>query len=70
MFDNIGLEAILQPITNNRLHHCTANTEDGACVEIKAQGFWENDRQCAFFDVRVLNPPISLSPTLHPLQKT
>ena len=53
---NVGLEPTLQPITEERLHHSTANTEDGARVDIKAQGFWENDRQCAFFDVRVFNP--------------
>ena len=53
---NVGLEPTLQPITDERLHHSTANTEDGARVDSKAQGFWENDRQCAFFDVRVFNP--------------
>ena len=53
---NVGVEPTLQPITDERLHHSTANTEDGARVDIKAQGFWENDRQCAFFDVRVFNP--------------
>ena len=57
---NGGLEPILQPITNERLHHSTANTEDGARVDIKAQGFWEND-SVFFIDVRVLNPPIALS---------
>ena len=53
---NVGLEPSLQPITGERLHLSTANTEDGARVDIKAQGFWENDRQCAFFDIRVFNP--------------
>ena len=53
---NVGLEPTLQPITGERLHYSTANTEDGARVDIKAQGFWENDRQCAFFDIRVFNP--------------
>jgi hypothetical protein len=53
---NVGIEPTLQPITDERLHHSTANTEDGARVDIKAQGFWGNDRQCAFFDVRVFNP--------------
>ena len=33
----------LQPITDERLHHSTTNTEDGACVNIKAQGFWNID---------------------------
>ena len=53
---DVGVEPALQPITNERLHHSTTNTKDGACVNIKAQGFWENDRQCAFFDDRVFNP--------------
>ena len=53
---NVGIESILQPITSERVHHNIANTEDGARVVIKAQGFWENDRQCAFFDVRMFNP--------------
>jgi len=49
---NVGLEPILQPITNERLHHSTANTEDGARVDIKAQGFGEND-SVFFIDVRI-----------------
>ena len=49
---NVGLEPILQPITNERLHHRTANTEDGACVEIKAQSGY---RQCTFL-MSVFNP--------------
>ena len=61
---NVGLEPILQPITSERLCHSTVNTEDGARVDIS-----ENDRQCAFFDVRVCTH-LSLSPTLHLLQKT
>jgi len=66
---NVGLEPILQPITSKRLHHSTANTEDGGHVDIKAPGFSENDRQCVFFNVRVCTH-LSLSPTLHLLQKT
>ena len=38
---NVGVELTLQPITDERLHHSTANTENGARVDIKAQGFWE-----------------------------
>ena len=40
---NVGLEPILQPITSERLHHSTANTEDGGRVDIKALGFSEDD---------------------------
>ena len=36
---NVGIELTLQPITDERLQHNTANTEDGASVDIKAQEF-------------------------------
>ena len=53
---NVGTEPILQPITNECLVHRTANREDGARLDVAADSFWGNDRQCAFFDVRVFNP--------------
>ena len=34
----------------------TANTEDGARLDIKARGFWKNRWKCAFFDIRVFYP--------------
>ena len=47
-------------------NHSTANTEDGTRVDIKAQGFWENDRQCEFFDVnRVFFLIPSHTPIVH-----
>ena len=30
--------------------------EDNARLDVKAQGFWGINRQCAYFDVRVFNP--------------
>ena len=53
---NVGTEPILQPITNECLVHRTANREDGARLDVAADSFWGNDRQRAFFDVRVFNP--------------
>ena len=53
---NVGTEPVLQPVTDESLSNRTANIEDGARLDIKAQAFWGNDRQCAFFDVRVFNP--------------
>ena len=44
---NVGVEPTLQPITDERLHHSTANTKDGH-VDIKDQVFWENDGVCIF----------------------
>ena len=38
-----------------KLHHNTANTEDGTHVDIKAQGFWKTRASVHFFD-RVFNP--------------
>ena len=33
-----------------------ANTEDGARLDVKAHGFWGNNMQRAFFDIRVFHP--------------
>ena len=51
----VGIEPLLQSITTEQISHRTANIEDGARLDIKAQGFW-NNRQCAYLDVRVFNP--------------
>ena len=34
----------------------TANVEDNARLNVKAQGFWGSNRQYSYFDVRVFNP--------------
>ena len=41
---------------SEKLCHRTTNLEDNARLDVKALGFWGNERQCAFFDVRVFNP--------------
>ena len=48
---NVGTKPTLQPISDERLHHSRANTDEGAHVDIKAEGFWENNRQCAFLPI-------------------
>ena len=53
---NVGIEPNLQPVTGEKFEHKTANREDGARLDIVAQGFWERNRQSAFFDVWVFNP--------------
>ena len=53
---NVGTEPPLQSITIERLVHRTANREDGARLDVAADSFWSNDRQRAFFDIRVFNP--------------
>ena len=56
MCHNVALEPSLTPLSGERLRHKTANTEDGACLDIRAQGFWGERYQSAFFGVRVFNP--------------
>ena len=58
VWHNVGTEPSLQTITNEHLIaiHRTANKEDGAWLDVAADNFWGNDRQCAFFDIRVFNP--------------
>ena len=53
---SVGTKPSLQPVTGEQFEHRTANREDGARLDIAAQGFWGRDRQGAFFDVRVFNP--------------
>ena len=55
---NVATEPPLQPLSGEILNHRTANTEDGACLDIRARGFW-NGTQDAFFDVRVFHPNAS-----------
>ncbi len=51
-----GTEPGLQPVIKEQLTHKSANTEDGACLDIVAENLWGRDKQRAFFDVQVLNP--------------
>jgi len=53
---NVGIEPELQPLDGTRMDHRTANLEDGARLNIKADSFWSKDRQSAFLDIRVFNP--------------
>lgn len=53
---NVATEPTLQPVTNERFFHRSANTEDGARLDVRAQGFWGIHHQQAYFDIRVFNP--------------
>ena len=57
------MSRLSRPHNPSQMKGCT-KTKDGAHVNSKAQGFWGNDRPCAFFDVRVFNP---LAHTYHSL---
>lgn len=54
--NNVSTEPYLQPISNETLTGATANTQDGARLDIAANGFWGGTYERTFFDVRVFNP--------------
>ena len=45
---NVGIEPELQPLTGERFHFRSANVEDGARMDVRAENFWDPDRQSAF----------------------
>ena len=55
----MGVEPTVQPLTGEQLSYRSANVEDGACLDVVTEGFWDH-RQKAYFDVKVFNP---LAPT-------
>ena len=63
--NNVCTGPELQTLSGKALKERSANFQEGARVEIRAEGFWEWS-QSAFFDVRVFNPfaPSSFSQSL------
>ena len=53
-----GVEPALHPLDREPLRYPTANTEDGACLDVVARDFWWQNRQRVFFDVEVFNHSI------------
>ena len=53
---DVCVEPTLQPITGEVLSNATAISDDGARLDIAANGFWGGRSERAFFDVRVFNP--------------
>ncbi len=53
---HVCIEPSLQALTTETLPHATSNSDDGARLDIQAQGFWGDRHRCAFFDVRVFYP--------------
>ena len=50
--ETIGNGVSLFPIMNERFQYRTANSEDGARLDVKAGGIWRRG-QTAFFDARI-----------------
>ena len=53
---NVSIEPGLQPVPNETLTGASANRQDGARLDIAANGFWGGTFERTFFDVRVFNP--------------
>ena len=53
---NVCIEPPLQTLTGELLSHETSNSQDGARLDVSAQGFWGDRHQRAFFGVRVFHP--------------
>ena len=51
----VEVEPSLQPLSGESFRLRSANTEDGARLDVVANGFWERG-QNAYFDVKVFNP--------------
>ena len=63
---SVSIEPHLQPLGGETLRGASANIEDGARLDIAANGFWGGRFERAFFDVRVFNPhaPTNRQPQL------
>ena len=46
---NVCIEPPLQALTGELLKHETSNSEDGARLDVSAQGYWGDRHQRAFF---------------------
>ena len=53
--NNVCIEPHLQPITGECLSGATANTQNGARLDIAANGLWGGRTERTYFDVRVFN---------------
>ena len=53
---NVSIEPHLQPVTGESLSFATSNSQDGARLDIAANGFWGGRFERTFFDVKVFNP--------------
>ena len=53
---NVSTEPHLLPMTGEVMSGLSANIQDGARLDIVADGFWGSWFERAFFDVKVFNP--------------
>ena len=55
----VCVEPSLQTLSGETLTYSTAIAEDGARLDVSADGFWGGQHQRTFFDVKVFNPTAS-----------
>ena len=53
---NVAVEPHLQPLSGEMIGGASSITQDGARLNVAADGFWGSRFERAFFDVRVFNP--------------
>ena len=53
---NVAVEPELQQLTGEKLQGGFANRDNGARVDVAANGFWGPGRERTFLDIRVFNP--------------
>ena len=56
VYKEVCVEPELQPVTSDQLNGASANRQDGARLDVSANGVWGGRFQKTFFDVRVFNP--------------
>ena len=54
--NDVRVEPTLQPITDESIPHASANLQEGARLDISANGVWGGRFEKTFLDVRVFNP--------------
>ena len=54
-YNNVLMGSLIRCV-HNVLNGASSNIQDGARLDIVANGFWDSCYEKAFFDVRVFNP--------------
>ena len=63
---DVRIEPDLQPVPSGQLSGATANTQDGARLDLSANAVWGGRSEKTFFDVRVFNPHAPSNKSLAP----
>ena len=53
---HVSTEPELQSLSGETLTHLTSNAQDGARLDVRAEGFWGDQHQSAFFEFGFLIP--------------